>query len=102
MANEVPGVVVPPAVLDRMQRASARGKEAGLAEGIAIARETLERIRSAVQGIQVSAPFGRVDFALQVYDGVPGIDPNVELPDAEQDALGFSPPWQGHDRGEGS
>jgi homocysteine S-methyltransferase len=96
MANEVPGVVVPPAVVERMQRASAQGKEAGLAEGIAIARETLERIRSHVHGIQVSAPFGRVSFALQVFEGIPGIDPVAEEPgDVSGEMFGFPPPWRG-------
>jgi homocysteine S-methyltransferase len=96
MANEVPGVVVPAAVVERMQRASAQGKEAGLAEGIAIAREMLERVRPHVQGIQVSAPFGRVAFALQVYEGIPGIAPDAEEPEpVPGDTLGFKPPWPG-------
>jgi hypothetical protein len=28
-----------------------------------------ERVRGAVQGIQVSAPFGKVELALQVFEG---------------------------------
>jgi homocysteine S-methyltransferase len=93
MANEVPGVVVPTTVIERMQRASARGKEAGLEEGIAIAREMLERVRGHVQGVQVSAPFGKVGFALQVFRGIPGIDADlVEEPVEEGDSLGFAPP----------
>jgi methionine synthase I (cobalamin-dependent)/5,10-methylenetetrahydrofolate reductase len=67
LANEVPGVSVPAAVIDRMRRAQEGGKEAALAEGVAIARETLERIRPQVQGVQVSAPFGRVPTALAVF-----------------------------------
>ncbi len=66
LANEVPGVSVPPAVLDRMRAAQERGKEAALAEGVAIAREMLQRVRPFVQGAQVSAPFGRVPIALEV------------------------------------
>jgi len=77
MANEVPGVVVPHSVIERMQRASAKSKEAGLEEGIAIAREMLDRVRGHVQGVQVSAPFGKVAFALQVFRGIPGIDADV-------------------------
>jgi methionine synthase / methylenetetrahydrofolate reductase(NADPH) len=73
MANEVPGVVVPPAIVERMRRASAVGKEAALVEGIAIAREMLARCRPYIQGVQVSAPFGKVDFALQVFEDVPGV-----------------------------
>jgi homocysteine S-methyltransferase len=70
LANEVPGVTVPEVVLDRMRRANARSKEHAVAEGIAIAREMLERVRPHVQGVQVSAPFGRAELALEVLGGV--------------------------------
>jgi methionine synthase / methylenetetrahydrofolate reductase(NADPH) len=97
MANEVPGVVVPTTVIERMQRASAQSKEAGLDEGIAIAREMFERVRDSVQGIQVSAPFGRVAFALQVFRGIPGIDADVVEEAAEEgDSFGFAPPAGRH------
>jgi homocysteine S-methyltransferase len=67
MANEVPGVVVPDHVIERMRRASAKSKEHGVQEGIAIGREMLERVRPSVQGVQVSAPFGKVELALEVF-----------------------------------
>ena len=66
LANEVPGVSVPASVLERMRAAQERGREAALAEGVAIARETLDRVRHLVRGAQVSAPFGRVSVALEV------------------------------------
>jgi homocysteine S-methyltransferase len=66
LANEVPGVIVPDEVLARMRRASERSKDHAVAEGIAIAREMLERVRGAVRGVQVSAPFGKVELALDV------------------------------------
>jgi len=66
LANEVPGVSVPASVLARMRAAQERGRDAALAEGVAIARETLERVRPLVRGAQVSAPFGRVPVALEV------------------------------------
>jgi homocysteine S-methyltransferase len=66
LANEVPGVIVPDEVLSRMRRASERSKDHAVAEGIAIAREMLERVRGAVRGVQVSAPFGKVELALDV------------------------------------
>jgi homocysteine S-methyltransferase len=66
LANEVPGVTVPEAVLTRMRRASEHGKEAALAEGVAIAREMLAAVRQRVAGVQVSAPLGRVPVALEV------------------------------------
>ncbi|HEY7912985.1 MAG TPA: bifunctional homocysteine S-methyltransferase/methylenetetrahydrofolate reductase [Blastocatellia bacterium] len=65
LANEVPGVVVPQEILDRMQRVS--DKEAAREEGLAIARETLMEVRDIVQGVQVSAPFGKVPYALDVF-----------------------------------
>ncbi|MEK6769159.1 MAG: bifunctional homocysteine S-methyltransferase/methylenetetrahydrofolate reductase [Gemmatimonadota bacterium] len=67
LANEVPGVSVPDSVLDRMRTAQDQGKEASLAEGVSIAREMLARVRHMVQGAQVSAPFGRVPIALEVF-----------------------------------
>jgi homocysteine S-methyltransferase len=70
LANEVPGVTVPKEILERMRKANDKSKEHALAEGIAIAREALERVRGAVQGVQVSAPFGKVELALQVMPDV--------------------------------
>ncbi|MCM2317552.1 MAG: hypothetical protein NDJ92_20570, partial [Thermoanaerobaculia bacterium] len=69
MNNEVPGVSVPDDVLERMRLANEKSKEHALHEGIAIAREVLTRVRGEVAGVQVSAPMGRVDFALEVLDG---------------------------------
>jgi len=67
LANEVPGVSVPNEVIARMRRANEQSKEHAVAEGIAIAREMLDRVRPVVQGVQVSAPFGKVDLALDVF-----------------------------------
>jgi homocysteine S-methyltransferase len=67
LANEVPGVSVPDAVIARMRKAGEKSKEHAVAEGIAIAREMLERVRGDVQGVQVSAPFGKVELALEVF-----------------------------------
>ncbi len=67
LANEVPGVSVPEEVLARMRKVSDRGKEAALAEGVAIARDMFRQVKGAVQGVQVSAPFGRVEVALEVF-----------------------------------
>ena len=67
LANEVPGVVVPPEVLERMRQAQDKGKEAALAEGVKIAREMFQQVKGSVQGVQVSAPFGRVEVALEVF-----------------------------------
>ena len=64
MKNEVPGVVVPDSIMERM--AAAATKEEQRETGLAIARESIAAIRPRVQGIQASAPFGNVDLALRV------------------------------------
>jgi len=79
LANEVPGVIVPGGVMERMRRASAEGKEAGAEEGTAIAREMLRDALGMIQGVQVSAPFGRVPLALKVFDVLPGRAPAEEM-----------------------
>jgi homocysteine S-methyltransferase len=68
MANEVPGVRVPDAMLERMRRAT--GAETAGREGIAIAREIGSSLRSAVQGLQISTASGDIDAALAVLDGL--------------------------------
>jgi homocysteine S-methyltransferase len=70
--NEVPGIEVPDRILERMRKATDAGKEAGMAEGLAIAREMVEQLQPHVEGVQVSAPFGKVDFALEVFDALEG------------------------------
>ena len=68
MANEVPGVSVPDAVLERMREADAAGRAAD--EGIAIAREVVSGIRSMVQGIQITTAAGAIEAALDVVETV--------------------------------
>jgi methionine synthase I (cobalamin-dependent)/5,10-methylenetetrahydrofolate reductase len=67
LANEVPGVSVPESVLERMRAAHDKSKEHATEEGIRIARELLDGVRGMVQGVQVSAPFGRVELAMKVF-----------------------------------
>jgi homocysteine S-methyltransferase len=68
LANEVPGVTVPESIITRMRRANEKSKEHAVAEGIAIAHEMFDRVKDAVQGVQVSAPFGKVELALKVFE----------------------------------
>lgn len=68
--NEVPGVNVTPEILERMRVASEISKEAARDEGIAIARESLLEVRDVIAGVQVSAPFGNVKYALQVFEAL--------------------------------
>jgi len=70
MRNEVPGVVIPDSIMDRMAAVSSR--EDQMRVGIEIACEAVQRVRDRVGGIQVSAPFGRVETALAVIEGATG------------------------------
>jgi homocysteine S-methyltransferase len=64
MANEVPGVVVPDILIERM--AGTKTKAQARTAGIEIAREIVEQIENHVAGFAVSAPFGNVETALAV------------------------------------
>ena len=68
--NEVPGVRVTPSIMERMRKASEQGKEAGREEGLQIARELLIDVRDLIQGVQVSAPFNNVRYALDVFSAL--------------------------------
>ncbi len=68
MANEVPGVTVPDALVERMRRTSSA--EAACAEGVLVARELVEAIKGMAAGVQISTPSGRLDAALDVLDVV--------------------------------
>jgi len=52
LANEVPNVRVPDALIDRMRRADALG--GAVDEGVTIASELAEKVRARVQGVQLS------------------------------------------------
>jgi methionine synthase / methylenetetrahydrofolate reductase(NADPH) len=66
LANELPGVQVPAGVIRRMR--AAEGPEAAVAEGIAIARETVQALGDRVQGLQISAPTGRIEAVLALME----------------------------------
>jgi homocysteine S-methyltransferase len=70
MNNEVPGVTVPGEIMERMRKAEERAEGASREEGIQIARETLREVKDLVQGVQVSAPFGKVERALDVIAAI--------------------------------
>jgi homocysteine S-methyltransferase len=65
MKNEL-RVSVPDEIIARMSRAS--NNEEARAEGVAIAREMLDRLRGVVQGAQISAPFGKYNAAVDVLE----------------------------------
>ncbi len=65
MKNEL-RVSVPDEVIARMGRAATADE--ARAEGVAIAREMLLRLRDVVQGGQISAPFGKYSAAVDVLE----------------------------------
>jgi methionine synthase I (cobalamin-dependent)/5,10-methylenetetrahydrofolate reductase len=67
MANEL-RVPVPPAFMERMRQADSGEK--ARREGVAIAREMVERVRPLAQGVQLSAPFGRYHLAVEVAEAI--------------------------------
>jgi homocysteine S-methyltransferase len=69
-ANEVPGVVVPGFIQERMRRAADKGGDHERAEGIAIARELAAGIVRIARGIHVM-PMGRYKAAAEVLEAIP-------------------------------
>ncbi|MBI2835434.1 MAG: bifunctional homocysteine S-methyltransferase/methylenetetrahydrofolate reductase [Acidobacteria bacterium] len=66
MANEVPGVYVPPAIVERMRRPD--GPEDAAAEGLTIARELAAELRHRVQGFQISVTSGNLAGTLALLE----------------------------------
>jgi methionine synthase / methylenetetrahydrofolate reductase(NADPH) len=67
MVNEL-RVQVPDDYMQRMQKADSAA--AAQQEGVAIARDMVQRVQFMVQGIQLSAPFGRYQMALEVAESL--------------------------------
>jgi methionine synthase / methylenetetrahydrofolate reductase (NADH) len=67
MVNEL-RVPVPEPFMERMRRAESA--EAARAEGVAIAQEMVEQARPLTAGVQLSAPFGRYEMAIQVAGAI--------------------------------
>jgi homocysteine S-methyltransferase len=66
--NEVPGMRVPEPIRERMRKAGSGQKARG--EGVAIAREMLERVKTRVAGAYIMPPFGRYDLAIDIISGI--------------------------------
>jgi len=73
-ANEVPGVVVPETVQERMRRAAASGAEHEKAEGLAIARELASGIARIARGLHLM-PLGRYEVIDEILGAVPAMEP---------------------------
>ena len=67
MVNEL-RVQVPDEFMERMRRVD--NAEKAREEGVAIARDMVARVRPMVQGVQLSAPFGRYQMALDAAEAI--------------------------------
>ena len=84
--NEVPGIVIPEEVRKRMR---GKEKEAGVAEGLAIAREFIAETKGTAGGFYLIPPFGKYDIAVELVRFI------KEMPTA------LTPPVLPFDKGEG-
>lgn len=66
MNNEVPGASVPQEILERMRKTTT--KEDGFNEGVKIARETFEQVKTFANGVQISAPLGRIEAIFDMIE----------------------------------
>ncbi len=64
--NEVPGMIIPAEIRERM-RVAGTGEKAQN-EGVAIAQDALRAGQDLAQGVYVMPPFNRVDLALRVVE----------------------------------
>jgi methionine synthase I (cobalamin-dependent)/5,10-methylenetetrahydrofolate reductase len=64
--NEVPGMIIPADIRERMQRAGS-GEQAH-AEGVRIAQEALVAAKELAQGVYIMPPFNKVDLAVRVIE----------------------------------
>ncbi|HEY6838650.1 MAG TPA: bifunctional homocysteine S-methyltransferase/methylenetetrahydrofolate reductase [Geobacteraceae bacterium] len=67
--NEVPGIVIPEEIRERMR---GKEKEAGAAEGLAIAREFIAAARDRVGGFYIIPPFGKHEIAVDLVRFIKG------------------------------
>ena len=68
LANEVPGIHIPPAVLRRVHGDG----DASRAEGLRLALELAGELRAHVQGLYLMPPFGRYDLAAEILEAIKG------------------------------
>ncbi len=73
--NEVPGMQIPAEYRERMARAGAG--PSGRAEGIEIAKETLQAVAADVAGVYIMPPFNRAESAIEILTSIPEQWPGV-------------------------
>lgn len=64
--NEVPGIIIPEKIIERMRKAGSNSSK----EGIKIAVELIEELRSEVQGVYLMPAFNRFDYASEIIETI--------------------------------
>jgi homocysteine S-methyltransferase len=70
--NEVPGIAIPEEIRSRMR---GKEKDAGVREGLAIAREFIAEVRESVGGFYIIPPFGKYEIAVELVKLIKGDPP---------------------------
>jgi len=70
-ANEVPGMVVPESIIERMRKAAEKGPEFEAEEGVAIAVELAKAIAERARGVHIM-PMARYDVVGRLLEAVAG------------------------------
>jgi 5,10-methylenetetrahydrofolate reductase len=90
-ANEVPGMVVPEAILARMRKAAEKGPEFEAEEGLAIGIELAAAIAERARGIHLM-PMARYEVVRRVLEALPGRDAEARPPPPRGTPLRRTPP----------
>jgi len=64
--NEVPGIIIPNQTLERLDAAG----DVSPQEGVQIAIEDIQKMKSWVQGVYIMPPFSRYDLAAEIIEAV--------------------------------
>ncbi|QWV94051.1 bifunctional homocysteine S-methyltransferase/methylenetetrahydrofolate reductase [Geomonas oryzisoli] len=75
--NEVPGIVIPEEIRKRM---AGKSGDEGVAEGLAIAREFIERASAKAGGFYLIPPFGKYEIAVELVRYIKDLRRPQEIP----------------------
>ncbi len=64
--NEVPGIIIPQAIRDRLWKADSQAGE----EGLAIARDLILALKEKIQGVYIMPPFQRYYLAAEIIESL--------------------------------
>jgi homocysteine S-methyltransferase len=72
MRNEVPGIVIPQPIIERLQKVGNKTRT----EGALVAAETIAELKPLIQGIYILPAFGRYDVVARIITHVTSTAPN--------------------------